>query len=187
MARKRLYHEALANKTHLLRPAGILVLGVALFGASCGDSPTEPSGPVPGGTVSGRYQIQITPSASCPFKGPFTFPMTAAQYAAVGGRQAVQIVLDGGTPSSLEGELLYVNNTMRGGLGANQFGAVSNEARRLWIRIIATGAVTHTGTGPGEVTAGTAMGYMAIGADQDDEGGQGLCNAFDHTFTLRVR
>jgi hypothetical protein len=189
MARKRLYHEALANKTPLLRAAATCVLGLALFGASCGDGPTDPDGPLPGGTVSGRYTIQITPSGSCSFRGPFTFPMNAAQYAAVGSRQGVQLVLDGGTPSSLEAEFLYVSSTMRGGLGAGQFGAVSNQGQRLWIRVIATGPVTHTGNAAGEVTAGMAMGYMAIGANEDDEGagGTGICNAMDHTFTLRVR
>jgi hypothetical protein len=113
--------------------------------------------------------------------------MTAATYAAVGSRQGVQVVLDGGTPASLEGELLYVSNTMRGGLGAPGSGVLSNEGTRFWIRMVATGAVTHTGNEPGEVTAGTGIGYMAIGASQNDEGGLGVCSATDHAFTLLPR
>jgi hypothetical protein len=113
--------------------------------------------------------------------------MTAAQYASVGSRQASQIVLDAGTPASLEAEFLYVSATLRGGIGAPGTGAVANEGTRFWLRVIGTGAVTHTGTDPGEVSAGTAMGYMAIGANENDEGGLGICNALDHTFTLRRR
>jgi hypothetical protein len=153
----------------------------------CGDSnPDGHNGPLPGGTVSGPYSLQLAPGPSCTIpRETLTFPMQAAQAGTL-PHPGVQIVSDG-DPSSLELELMYTNFTLRGGFGTTGLGVLSSEGRRLWIRVIGTGAVTQTSDGHGEVTAGTMMGYMAVGGPNDDEDMAAVCNARDHTFTLRPR
>lgn len=165
----------------------LVATSALLFLGSCGGSnPDGPTGPQPGGTVAGRYLLEIRPSASCSVaRGPHTFPMNAA----AGGttpHPGVQVVIDG-DPSTLELEFKYTDFTLRGGLGTTGNGVLTNEGLRFWIRAIGTGAVTQTSDGHGEVLAGSLMGYMATGSAGSDEASATPCVARDHTFTLKVR
>jgi hypothetical protein len=98
----------------------------------------------------------------------------------------VQVVIDG-VASSLELEFKYTDFTLRGGLGTTGAGVLTNEGLRFWIRGIGTGAVTHVGDGPGEVTAGSLMGYLATGSASTEEAAAASCFATDHAFTLKAR
>jgi len=112
--------------------------------------------------------------------------------AAAGGTApypGVQVVIDGDA-SSLELEFKHTDFTLRGGLGTTVEGVLTNEGLRFWIRAIGTGAVTHTGEGPSEVTAGTLMGYVAVGNASDEFASlcmNCICHGTDHSFTLKVR
>lgn len=172
-----------------VKVVALIVAGVLPFGSCGGSNPDGPTPPTPGGTVAGRYLLEIRPAASCSLaRGPHSFPMNAA----AGGstpHPGVQVVIEG-VPSSLELEFKYTDFTLRGGLGTTGAGVLTNEGLRLWIRAIGTGAVTHTGEGPGEVTAGTLMGYVAVGSASDQFDALCLsciCYATDHSFTLKVR
>jgi hypothetical protein len=111
--------------------------------------------------------------------------------AAAGGTSpypGVEILLDGAAvASALEIEFKYTDFTLRGGLGTTGDGVLMNEGQRLWVHAIGTGAVTQESAGIGEVTAGTLIGYVAIGAPTDAESDAVICNATDHTFTLKIR
>jgi len=172
-----------------VRVAALVVAGVLPFGSCGGSNPDGPTGPTPGGTVAGRYLLEIRPAPSCSTaRGPHSFPMNAA----AGGTApypGVQVVIEGDA-SSLELEFKYTDSTLRGGLGTTAAGVLTNQGLRFWIRGIGTGAVTHTGEGPGEVTAGTLMGYVAVGSASDPFDSlcmSCICSANDHSFTLKVR
>ena len=171
------------------RPFAAL-LAIALM-AGCGgsDAPTDPSSPRPsvspspqaGGAVAGPYVLEIRPAASCGMGGPLTFPMVAA---AAG--TGVQILLAGDGPM-LELELLSVASALNGGFGTTEVGVLSNEAVRLWMHAIGSGAVTRAADGRGQVTAGRLLGYVAFGHAAGPEGSLGSCDSIDHSFVLRVR
>jgi hypothetical protein len=172
--------------------AALIVTGV--LAAACGSGPSGPSGspsPSPttapaGGVVSGRYLLQITPSAGCALsRATLSFPMDAAA-AGTFPHPGVQVLLVG-APSALEAELMSPEGSVRGGIGTTGAGALSNETVRLWIHAIAAGSVTRAADGRGEVVSGTLMGYVALGRPDDDEGALGTCNARDHAFALRAR
>jgi hypothetical protein len=141
---------------------------------------------MPGGTVAGRYLLEIQPSSSCMVpRGPHSFPMVAS----AGGNTphpGVQVVIEGGA-ASFELEFKYTDFTLRGGLGTTGEGVLTNQGLRFWIRAIGTGAVTQKTDGIGQVTAGTLMGYIAVGAATASENEAAACSATDHTFTLKVR
>jgi hypothetical protein len=174
------------------RPSAAVLI-VSLLAAGCGSpsgpsaSPTPtPTATPPPGPVAGRYLLQIVPGTSCSMsRAPLTFPMVAAA-AGTSPHAGLQVVLDG-VASELEWELLNESFTVRGGLGTTGDGVLSNEATRMWIHAIGTGAATRASDGRGEVATGTLMGYVALGGANDDEGALGTCSARDHTFTLRTR
>ncbi len=146
---------------------------------ACGGSDVPP-GPQPGGTLSGKYQLQVKLSASCtPAGATATFPMVMA---AAGSTPypGVQVTLDGAQPGLFEGELKYTNYVLEGGFGTADTVA-SNEGPLVWIRAIGTGQVTQTTGGKGEVVSGSLRGQVQIGE------GANLCTAKDHSFTLRPR
>jgi hypothetical protein len=136
--------------------------------------------------MTGRYVLQITPGPGCAMsRSPLSFPMTAAA-AGVSPHPGVQVVLDG-NPGELELEFLFDGGTLRGGLGTTGDGVLANEAMRLWLHAVGSGALTRAGDGRGEIVTGTLMGYVALGRPNNDEGALGTCTATDHAFTLRVR
>ena len=182
-----------------LSAARALAGSLALFGAamvgSCGSDggpPVSPSPSPPGGTVAGRYLLEIQPGASCATlpgsnvpRGPYSFPMVAS----AGGttpHPGVQVVLDG-VPSSLELEFKYTDFTLRGGLGTTGEGVLTNQGQRFWMNAIGTGAVAQKSDGIGEVTAGTLMGYIAVAPATAVQNDAVACSTTDHTFTLKVR
>jgi hypothetical protein len=142
--------------------------------------------------VAGRYLLEIQPGVSCSNqsittlpKGPYSFPMVAS----AGGttpHPGVEVVIEG-VASSLELEFKYTDFTLRGGLGTTGEGVLTNQGQRLWMNAIGTGAVTQKADGIGEVTAGTLIGYVAIGSATAVQNEAVACSTTDHTFTLKVR
>ena len=171
----------------------IVVASAALIFAGCGPSgpagPTpspSPSGPKPGGAVSGHYVLQVQPGAGCVMpRGSLSFPMVAAQAGAL-PHPGVQVVVEG-SPASLELELEQADFTLRGGFGTTGAGVLSSEGVRLWISSIGAGPVTQASDGRGEIVTGSLGGYLALGREPDEEGSLGTCTALDHTFSLRAR
>jgi hypothetical protein len=191
-----LKHEACGAPTFRYgsSPRALALLGLS-FLASCGGGPTTPGGPsspMPGGTVAGRYLLEIQPGASCATvpgsnvpRGPYSFPMVAS----AGGTSphpGIQVVIEG-DPSSLELEFKYTDFTLRGGLGTTGEGVLTNQGQRFWINAIGTGAVTQKADGIGQVTAGTLMGYIAVAGATASQNEATACSTTDHTFTLKVR
>lgn len=177
------------------RPALAAVLLAGAVIPSCG-SPTGPqpspspsataTAPVPGGAVTGRYVLQINPSASCGAPRPsFTFPTDAAA-GAVTPHRGTQVVLVG-TPGALEAEFIDENDSLRGGVGTTADGAIANESIVLRIRVIASGALLRGTDGRGEVRSGTMMGTIGFSRPNEFENTLGTCVARDHTFTLSAR
>jgi hypothetical protein len=173
---------------------GVLIVSGLLAG--CGSGPSGPSAsptptptatpPQTGGTVSGRYVLQIVPAPGCNMsRSPLSFPMAAAG-AGTTPHPGVQVVVDG-DPGQLELEFLTDGVTLRGGLGTTGDGVLSNEAMRLWMHAIGAGSITRASDGRGEILTGTLMGYVALGRPNNDEGELGTCSAPDHSFTLRTR
>jgi hypothetical protein len=181
-----------ARRTFRSPQAAAVVLAVLVLPA-CGSTPGGPGGtptptptPAAAGPVTGRYLLQITPSASCRAPIPtFSFPMDAAAGAAA-PKPGTQVVLTG-DPGALEAEFLAENQTLRGGVGTTADGALASESLRLWIRVIGSAPVTRATDGRGEVRTGTMMGYLAFAAASGDEGDLGSCSATDNTFTLVAR
>jgi hypothetical protein len=174
--------------------ASALAALTAILLGSCGggSTPGGPTFPQPGGTVAGRYLLEIQPGPSCNAeagttlpRGPYSFPMVAA----AGGttpHPGVQILIEG-VASSFELELKYTDFTLRGGLGTTGEGVLTNQGQRTWINAIGTGAVTQKADGIGEVTAGTLIGFVAVGSATATFDEAAACTALDHTFTLKVR
>ena len=167
---------------------------VLLFAVSCGgsDAPGTPSSPspssapsgAPGGALAGAYLLEVRPAASCGMGGPLTFPMTAAA-AGTSPHPGVQVLLAGA--ENLELELLSSSNTVTGGFGTTELGALGNETVRIWLHAIGTGAVTRAADGRGEITSGRLAGYVAFGHAGGEEGSLGSCDSTSHSFVLRVR
>lgn len=168
-----------------------LLLLPALVWTACGSSPggptpPTPTPPVPGGKVEGRYLLTVTPAPSCALAASkLTFPMTAAA-AGTTPHPGVQVLVDG-DGSQFELELLSTETALRGGMGSTEFGILSNESLRAWIRGIGSGPVFRSADGRGEVLAGTLAGDIALGEPDGEEGDLGSCGATDHSFSLRAQ
>jgi hypothetical protein len=174
--------------------ASVLAALSAMLLGSCGggSTPGGPTFPQPGGTVAGRYLLEIRPGPSCSSQagttlpqGPYSFPMVAA----AGGttpHPGIQILIEG-VASSFELEFKYTDFTLRGGLGTTGDGVLTNQGQRAWINAIGTGAVTQKADGIGEVTSGTMIGFVAVGSATAAFNEAAACTALDHTFTLKVR
>lgn len=179
------------STAHRSTLAALAVAGA--FGLSCG-SPTGPqpspsptaSAPVPGGAVTGRYVLQLSPSAGCGAPRPsFSFTMDAAA-GGVTPHPGTQILLTG-APSDLEAELVNENNALRGGLGSLNDGVVTSDGFQLRIKLIASGSLLRGADGRGEVRSGTLVGTIGFRRPGDDDDTLGTCVARDHTFTLSAR
>ena len=172
------------------------VVALVAFAAGCGGS--NPIGPMPspspsptaqpGGPITGRYTLSITPSASCAMpRTPITFLMTGAD-AGVTTHPGVQVLLD---PNGfrLELEAVYESFAIHGGLGTKNDpeGAVSEQGQRVWIHAIAAGPVLRSTDSRGEVLTGTLAGYLALATVGGFEGELGTCSAPDHALSLRTR
>ena len=168
-----------------LVPAGgrAALLAGALALAACGGGndggPTGPSGPKPGGTISGRYTLELTPAAACKGRSlTFNVEVTQSGSAPHPGSQLLLVAAD---PAMLELELKYTDDTLEGGVGTTGDGQPANEGPSVWVNAIASGKTTQTSDGRGEVTAGTLRGYLEIDGVMD------ACSSTGHTFTLRAK
>lgn len=157
---------------------------------ACGSSGPTPlpssTPPLPGGPVTGRYVLQVTPGPGCSMPpAPLSFPMTAAA-AGASPHPGVQVLVEG-DGSRFELELLSMETALRGGLGTTEEGVLANDGRRLWIRAIGSGLVFRANDGRGQVPAGTLAGELALAEADGDEGALGTCQATDHAFSLRAQ
>ncbi len=163
------------------RGAGV---ALALACAACGGSDGSGNpGPKPGGTLSGRYELQLKRSPSCNAvagTATYSFPMVMAA-AGTTPHPGMQVTLDNATPGLLELELKYTDFVLEGGFGAAD-NVASDEGPLVFVRAIGTGSVTQDASGRGEVLSGTLRGLLQVGGDQGDP-----CSARDHSFTLRPR
>jgi hypothetical protein len=163
------------------RRAGLLMLSIAAV--SCGSDaggPSQPSGPKTGGTISGRYALELQPAASCRGRA-VTFTVEATQSASA-PHPGSQLLLAGvADPALLETELKYTDNTLEGGIGTTGDGYPSIEGPQVWVNAIASGKTTQTSDGRGEVVSGTLRGYVEI------EGVMDACTSPAHAFTLRAK
>ena len=160
--------------------ASLLLL--ALAAVSCGGSgsgPTEPSGPKPGGTISGAYTLQLSPAASCNGRA-VTFAVQVTQSGSA-PHPGSQLLLVGTDPALLELELKYTDDTLEGGVGTTGDGVPSSEGPQVWVNAIASGKTTQTSDGRGEVVSGTLRGYVEI------DGVMAACTSTGHSFTLRAK
>lgn len=180
------------------RRAAALVLMAHLGGCGGADAPNTPSSPSPGASVSpspqaggalaGPYTLELRPSAACGMGGPVTFPMaaSAAAPAGAGPYPGVQILV-AGEVETLELEVLATASGINGGFGTTERGALSNEAVRVWINAIGSGAVTRAADGRGQILSGRLTGYIAFGHAAGPEASLGSCTSVDHAYTLRTR
>jgi hypothetical protein len=169
---------------------------LALFALAAGCGGSNPIGPMPspspsptaqpGGTITGRYTLSITPSASCAMsRAPITFLMTGAD-AGVTTHPGIQFLLDP-NGSFLELEAVYESFAMHGGLGTSDAIVVSEQGQRVWVRAIASGPIVRATDGRGELLTGTLAGYLALAPAGGSEGELGTCSAADHALSLRTR
>jgi hypothetical protein len=184
------------NRPFARRPGGASRTAAALLAltlTTCGglDAPMGPGSPSPspsaspaaGGTIVGRYLLRITPASGCPMSSAVSFPMVAAA-AGTSPHPGVQVLV--ASSEAFEAELLSESNTVNGGFGTTEAGVMTNEGTRLWIRVIANGAVLRAADGRGEVVTGRMAGYLAYGPISGLEGSLGACDSAAHQFTLRA-
>jgi hypothetical protein len=145
---------------------------------------TSPTPGGPGGALVGNYILQITPAAGCSMRNPVSFPM-AASAGGTAPHPGVQVVLRGS--DVLQIEFLAEGNTVTGGLGTTEQGALADEAVRVWTRTIGAGPVQRAADGRGQIVAGTLAGYLAYGSAIGGEGTLGSCDSLAHSFTLRTQ
>lgn len=170
----------LAHRAAGLRPLAIAA-AVSLALACGGSHPTGPggsTGPKPGGTISGRYTLELVPAAACNGRTvSFTVEVTGTGSFPHPG---VQLLAVGPEPALLELELKYTDNALEGGIGTTGDGLPSNQGPYVWVNAIASGPATQTSIGRGEVVSGTLRGYLEI------DGIMNACTSPSHTFTLRA-
>jgi hypothetical protein len=172
-------------------PTAAALLALALTTCGGADAPTGPGSPSPspsgspaaGGAIAGRYLLRVVPGSGCPMASAVTIPMTAAA-AGTSPHPGVQVLVAGN--EAFEAELVAESNTVNGGFGTTEGGVMTNEATRLWIRVIGSAPVVRAADGRGEVTAGRMAGYVAYGPISGQEGALGACDATNHQFTLRA-
>ena len=178
-----------------LRPLPRTIIIAAAFAfAACGgaEAPGNPDpGPSPsptaagpGGVVAGNYILTVTPAAGCVMRNAASFPM-AATAGGTSPHPGVQVVLRGS--DVLQIEFLSAGETLTGGLGTTEQGALATEAVRVWMRTIGTGSVQRAADGRGQIVSGRMAGYLAYGQVNGSEGALGSCDALEHTFTLRAQ
>jgi hypothetical protein len=174
-------------------PAPTIAAALCL-GAGCGSTggspmaPSEspPAAPIPGGVVAGAYVLQIEGAAGCLVPlGPHRIPVVASP-TGTPAQPGVQVLPAAGG-AALELEFLHVADTLRGGLGTTEQGVLTAAGLRVYLRTIGTGAVTHLGSGRGEVLSGTMFGELAFSRPGDGElTTLGVCTALEHRWKLTV-
>jgi hypothetical protein len=139
---------------------------------------------VPGGNVIGTYTLHIDPAPGCLVPaGPHRLAVLAS--ATGTAAQPGVRVLPAGGGSALELEFLYLDNLLRGGLGTTEQGIVTSDGVRLYMRTIGSGAVTHVGSGRGQVLSGTMFGDLAFSRPSDEElTSLGVCTSTGHRWRL---
>jgi hypothetical protein len=165
-----------------LRRLAVLAAGFLALGSCGGSGPTDPgggsTGPKPGGTISGRYTLQLVPAASCNGR-TVSFTVQVMQTAS-SPHPGAQLLWTGTEPALLELELKYTDNTLEGGVGTTGDGLPATEGPYVWVNAIASGKTTQTSDGRGEVVSGTLRGYLEI------DGVMNACTSPSHAFTLRA-
>ena len=134
--------------------------------------------------MAGNYILQVTPAAGCVMRNVASFPMAAS----AGGttpHPGVQVILRGS--DVLQIEFLSAGDSVTGGLGTTEQGALANESVRVWMRTIGTGPVQRAADGRGQIVAGRMAGYLAYGSASGGEGTLGSCDSLEHSFTLRTQ
>ncbi len=176
---------------HRLLPFAWRCLFVAL-GVGCAScagpaDPTPTATPTPGGTLSGRYTLEVKLAPACTVgTGTASFPIVLAP-AGVEPHPGVQGLLDTGDPALLELELKYTDFTLEGGIGTVWWaGVVSDEGLWTSVNAVGTGHVTQTGDGRGQVLAGGLRGYLEVQIEGTEDETSG-CTAADHSFMLLAR
>src|SRR5512143_2596318 len=104
-------------------------------------SPTEPAGPKPGGTITGRYTLELAPAASCGGRTvSFTVEVTQTGTSPHPGAQLLLVSSD---PALLEFELKYTDDTLEGGVGTTGSGQLAREGSLAYVNAIASGKTTQ--------------------------------------------
>jgi hypothetical protein len=170
-----------------------------LLAAGCGGTTViPPPTRVPGGTVKGDYVLRIVPGPGCPTPASsFSFLVNAGA-ADTTRSPGIQILPRGvasllppdprlsDTTPLLELELQYDSPNVRGGLGTTPVGLAAQEGFQVFVRAIASGAVSSLDGGPGEVTDGTLGGELDFGRSTTDPGSLGSCASEAHHWSLKL-
>jgi hypothetical protein len=167
---------------------------LALLANACGDSsPSVPTPPAPTptptprpattpGVLKGSYILKVDGAPECSLsQSSISFPVQVnvddGRYPGVQGTDSLPVAF-------LELELLDGGATVRGSIGTAG-GIRADSGIFVWFELVATGDVTVTADGVGEVLTGTAAGFVELGANPNNEGGFGSCKSVGHTWTLR--
>ena len=183
------------RKPGFARRCGRFLASFALFASACGDPAgtvgpappalsTSPTPPAPG-LLHGAYVLRIEPAPECPAPlGPVSL-FVQASVDATGRYPGVQAT-DALPVPRLELELLDGGAAVRGGIGTSD-GVASVEGPFVWLALVGTGEVGVGADGVAEVLAGTAAGFVELGANLQDPGGLGSCKSAAHGWSLRRR
>jgi hypothetical protein len=169
-----------------------LLVPALLLWTACGSGPgnptpsPSPTAPPAGGPITGRYRVEVTPSASCAMpRGMLSFPVQGGP-GGTSPHPGVQVLLVG-DGSQFELELLTTEVALRGGVGTVNDGVICNEGLRVYIHAIGAGPVFRSADGRGQILNGTLSGYIALAEPGGAEGDSGTCTASDHLFVLRAQ
>jgi hypothetical protein len=148
------------------------------------------------GTFSGRFKLTLTTSPSCsmtlrsvtvlvflsedPVHQPASIADPIAQGSEVFGQAA------GGDSSVGRFVLLRQGDHLHGGLGTKDFGILTLEGVRVWMRLAGTASATATSSGRPQAQ-GTAIGDIEMSRPGDDAPDTlGAClGGRDHTWSLQ--
>jgi hypothetical protein len=148
------------------------------------------------GTFSGRFKLTLTTSPSCsmtlrsvtffvfvsedPIRQPASITDPIAQGSEIFGQAA------GGDSSVGRFVLLRQGDNLHGGLGTKDFGILTLEGVRVWMRLAGTASATTTSSGRPQAQ-GAAIGDIEMSRPGDDAPDTlGAClGGRDHTWSLQ--
>lgn len=172
-----------------LRGAGGVELLLVLALAGCGsDSGTDP-GPIATpsppftGSVTGDYDLVITPAAACGFPaGPYSV-FVQAQQVGTTARPELRATLPGGD-TLLVMEMVFTSpGELRGSISTQQAISIAN-GFTLFLRNVGTGTVSAAAAGRAEVRDATMNGDVQLQRSNTDFG---TCTSASHHWSLRPR